>query len=93
MHNHTVNIIIKRLYGEFHFDDTDNGKVESTFNKNAFQDQDFINYCINALALEIKKISFVEFPGKKFNLPLAYNKEADEQSWNEMKMFFEKFLN
>lgn len=31
--------------------------------------------------------------GKKFNLPLAYNKEADEQSWNEMKMFFEKFLN
>ncbi len=25
--------------------------------------------------------------GKKFNLPLAYNKEADEKSWNEMKSF------
>ena len=23
---------------------------------------------------------------KKFNLPLAYNKEADEKSWNELKM-------
>ena len=26
--------------------------------------------------------------GKKFNLPLAYNKEADEKSWAEMKNFF-----
>ncbi len=26
--------------------------------------------------------------GKKFNLPLAYNKKADEESWNEMKKFF-----
>lgn len=26
--------------------------------------------------------------GKKFNLPLAYNKDADEKSWNEMKDFF-----
>jgi dienelactone hydrolase len=26
--------------------------------------------------------------GKKFNLPLAYNKEADEKSWAEMKDFF-----
>ena len=25
--------------------------------------------------------------GKKFNLPIAYNKEADEKSWNEMKSF------
>lgn len=25
--------------------------------------------------------------GKKFNLPMAYNKEADEKSWNEMKNF------
>jgi len=31
--------------------------------------------------------------GEKFSLPLAYNKEADEQSWNEMKIFFEKYLN
>ena len=27
--------------------------------------------------------------GKKFNMPLAYNKEADEKSWAEMKKFFE----
>lgn len=59
----------KRLFGEFHFNDTVDGKVESTFNKNSFQDQDFINYCINALAIEIRSVSFVEFPGKKFNLP------------------------
>jgi dienelactone hydrolase len=26
--------------------------------------------------------------GKKFNIPLAYNKEADEKSWEEMKNFF-----
>lgn len=25
--------------------------------------------------------------GKKFNIPIAYNKEADEKSWNEMKIF------
>lgn len=25
--------------------------------------------------------------GKKFNLPIAYNKEADEKSWSEMKNF------
>ena len=59
----------KRLFGEFHFDDTDNGKVESTFNKNAFQDQDFINYCIAGLAQEIRRVSFEEFPEMKFNLP------------------------
>jgi dienelactone hydrolase len=28
--------------------------------------------------------------GKKFNLPLAYNAEADRNSWNEMKIFLEK---
>lgn len=28
--------------------------------------------------------------GKKFNLPLAYNREADLNSWNEMQEFFEK---
>ncbi len=26
--------------------------------------------------------------GKKFNIPLAYNKKADIESWNEMKSFF-----
>jgi dienelactone hydrolase len=28
--------------------------------------------------------------GKKFNLPLAYNKKADEESWNAMKDFFRR---
>ncbi len=28
--------------------------------------------------------------GKKFNLPLAYNKKADEASWNDMKAFFKR---
>ena len=30
--------------------------------------------------------------GKKFKLPLAYNKEADEKSWAEMKTFFARIL-
>lgn len=30
--------------------------------------------------------------GKKFNMPLAYNAEADKQSWNEMKAFFKKIF-
>ncbi len=28
--------------------------------------------------------------GKKFNLPLAYNKKADQASWNDMRAFFKK---
>lgn len=28
--------------------------------------------------------------GKKFKLPLAYSKKADEASWNDMKAFFKK---
>ncbi|HLN54002.1 MAG TPA: dienelactone hydrolase family protein [Lentimicrobium sp.] len=28
--------------------------------------------------------------GKKFNMPIAYNKEADEESWTDMVDFFEK---
>lgn len=31
--------------------------------------------------------------GKKFNMPLAYNKEADEKSWDEMKEFFSMIFN
>jgi dienelactone hydrolase len=27
--------------------------------------------------------------GKKFNMPVAYNPEADQKSWNEMKIFLE----
>lgn len=30
--------------------------------------------------------------GKKFNLPLAYNKQADEESWKDMKMFLEEIF-
>lgn len=30
--------------------------------------------------------------GKKFNLPLAYNKMADEKSWDDMKQFFKKIF-
>ncbi|HYA85728.1 MAG TPA: dienelactone hydrolase family protein [Nitrospirota bacterium] len=30
--------------------------------------------------------------GKKFNMPLAYNKQADDESWKEMKMFFEQIF-
>jgi len=26
--------------------------------------------------------------GKKFNMPIEYNKKADEDSWKDMKMFF-----
>jgi len=58
----------KRLFGEFHFNDTDEGKVESTFNKNAFQDKEFINYCINSLALELKAVPFFEVAQTKYNL-------------------------
>ena len=30
--------------------------------------------------------------GKKFNIPIAYNKEADEKSWAEMKDFFKEIF-
>jgi dienelactone hydrolase len=30
--------------------------------------------------------------GKKYNLPLSYNKEADEKSWEAMKKFFKEVL-
>lgn len=30
--------------------------------------------------------------GKEFGLPLAYNKEADEQSWKDMQAFFDKIF-
>jgi dienelactone hydrolase len=30
--------------------------------------------------------------GKKFNIPIAYNKEADEKSWAEMKEFFKEIF-
>jgi dienelactone hydrolase len=30
--------------------------------------------------------------GKKFNIPIAYNQNADTSSWNEMKHFFEKIF-
>lgn len=30
--------------------------------------------------------------GKKFNMPIAYNAEADKNSWNEMKAFLQKLF-
>jgi dienelactone hydrolase len=30
--------------------------------------------------------------GKKFNMPIEYNAEADRDSWNDMKMFFSKIF-
>ena len=30
--------------------------------------------------------------GQQFNLPIAYNAEADKQSWNDMKAFFERIF-
>lgn len=30
--------------------------------------------------------------GKKFNMPIAYNAEADKNSWNDMKDFFSKLF-
>lgn len=30
--------------------------------------------------------------GKQFNMPLAYNKKADEESWKDMKMFFDEIF-
>jgi len=30
--------------------------------------------------------------GKKFNIPIAYNAEADKNSWNDMKAFFNKLF-
>jgi len=31
--------------------------------------------------------------GKKFDMPIAYNKAADEKSWNDMKNFFNEIFN
>ena len=31
--------------------------------------------------------------GKKFNLGIAYNKQADEQSWADMQLFFKEIFN
>jgi dienelactone hydrolase len=31
--------------------------------------------------------------GKKFNMPIEYNAEADKDSWNDMRMFFGKIFN
>lgn len=30
--------------------------------------------------------------GKKFNIPIAYNAEADKASWNDMKAFFDRIF-
>ena len=30
--------------------------------------------------------------GKKFNMPIEYNQKADEDSWNDMKLFFSQLI-
>lgn len=30
--------------------------------------------------------------GKKFNMPIAYNADADKKSWDELKMFLKKIF-
>jgi len=30
--------------------------------------------------------------GKQFNMPIEYNEKADADSWNDMKLFFNKLL-
>jgi len=30
--------------------------------------------------------------GKKFNMPIEYNADADRDSWNDMKTFFARVL-
>ncbi|MEJ7684479.1 MAG: dienelactone hydrolase family protein [Segetibacter sp.] len=30
--------------------------------------------------------------GKKFNMPIEYNMEADSASWNDMKIFLVEYL-
>lgn len=54
--------------------------------KNADVDFKFVNY---EGAVHSFTNPGADETGKKFNLPLAYNKEADEKSWAEMKSFFE----
>jgi dienelactone hydrolase len=58
---------------------------------------------MNAAKLNYKLISYpgaehsftnpgADSLGKKFNIPLAYNKEADEKSWDAMKNFFNEIF-
>lgn len=89
----------KRLYGEFHFDDTENGHVESTFNKSAFQNRDFIEYCISQVPRYLRNIEFPENPGKTFNLRTqaleyrsTFNKVKAEASINEFNKTEQKKL-
>ena len=30
--------------------------------------------------------------GRKFSMPIAYNKQADEESWRDMKEFFKEIF-
>jgi len=80
----------KRLFGEFHFNDTDSGKVESTFNKNAFQDVTFINYCIDSLALELRSVSLSENPGRKYNFLQQADKHRSSFDPDQQKKTIEK---
>lgn len=89
----------KRLYGEFHFDDTENGHVESAFNKSAFQNRNFIDFCIDQVPRYIKNIEFPEFPNRTFNMRTQaleyrsnFNKVKAEASINEFNKTEQKKL-
>lgn len=67
------------------------GQAE-TFKKNlenADVDYELINYPDAQHAFTNPAADSV---GKKFEMPLAYNKEADEKSWQEMKDFLEEIF-
>jgi len=57
---------------------------------NAGVDYKFINY---PGAMHSFTNPIADSVGKKFNMPLAYNKEADEKSWAEMKALFSEVFN
>jgi dienelactone hydrolase len=49
-----------------------------------------INYKLNSYPGAVHSFTnpAADSLGKKFNMPLAYNKQADEKSWEAMKSFF-----
>ncbi|MEL6824191.1 MAG: dienelactone hydrolase family protein, partial [Calditrichota bacterium] len=54
-----------------------------------------VNYTFNAYEGAVHSFTNpgADENGKKFDLPLAYNKEADETSWQQMQDFFEGIFN
>jgi dienelactone hydrolase len=52
-------------------------------------DYHFINYANSVHAFTNPAADSL---GKKFNMPIAYNKEADQKSWKDMEMFLSEVL-